>query len=499
MCKEKKPVSLKINAIFNSIYQILALLVPLITTPYVSRILGPGPNGQYSFFYSIVSYFVIFVTFGFLDFGTKIIAETRNDSIKKTVNFASISICKLMLGVVCLVVYLSLMIPIYISNLDIIRLILIFSLYIISAAVDPVFYFQGEEKFISICLKNLFLKVISTLFIFIFVKDQADLWIYALILAVSQLGSILLLFFGFHKKDFSRIKISDLQILDTLKKSIPFFIPTLAVSLFTYLNQTILGFLVPSELESGYYSQALKIITILSTFSSSISIIMLSRISYLKSLNDFEEIERKISKSFQALYFISLPILFGLCAVSDLFVPLFFGSGYDKCIYIIYILSPTILFSPINTLYGNIFYRPFNKIWIQTIAIFVASIINIVLSFILIPLFASIGAAIARIIAEFVQLPVLIYFARKEIRTAKILRTSLKPFLSSLGIFIIVYLLNISLIKYFNGLEILLLVLLIAIGGITYLILEIILRDEFLLNNINIFIAFVKRKLIKKK
>ena len=163
---------------------------------------------------------------------------------------------------------------------------------------------------------------------------------------------------------------------------------------------------------------------------------MLSRIAYLKSLNNMEEIEKKISKSFQALYFISLPILFGLCAISDLFVPLFFGNGYDKCIYIIYILSPTILFSPLNTLYGNIFYRPFNKIWIQTIAIFIASIINVILSFILIPLYASIGAAVSRIIAEFTQLPILIYFARKEIKVTKILKISLKPLFCSSAMFV---------------------------------------------------------------
>lgn len=497
MHKDKKTVSLKINAIFNGIYQILALLVPLITTPYISRVLGPGPNGQYAFFYSIVSYFVIFVTFGFVDFGTKVIAETRNDCYKKTINFVSISVCKLILGGICLIVYLTLMIPFYISNIVIIQLILIFSLYIISAAIDPVFYFQGEEMFISICLKNLFLKLISTIFIFIFVKSQADLRIYSLILALSQLSSILFLFFGLNKKNFTCIKLKDLQILDNFKKSIPFFIPTLAVSLFTYLNQTILGFLV-SELESGYYSQALKVITILSTFSSSISIIMLSRISYLKSQNNLVEIEQKISKSFQALYFISLPILFGLCAISDVFVPLFFGNGYDKCVYIIYILSPTILFSPLNTLYGNIFYRPFNKIRIQTIAIFVASIVNVILSFILIPLYASIGAAISRIIAEFTQLPILIYFARKEIKIGKIIQVSLKPLFSSLIMFLLVYLLNISLLKYFAGLEILLLLLLIAAGGITYLILEVIFKDDFILSNINALIAYIKKKIIKK-
>ena len=337
-------------------------------------------NGTFAFFNSIVSYFVIFVTFGFVDYGTKKVAENRDNLFLKTVNFASISICKIVLGFSFLALYLLLMVPIYIPDTNSLQIILIFSLYIISAALDPVFYFQGEEKFISICLRNMFLKIISTIFIFIFVKSANDLRIYTLILSLSQLASTIILFFGLRKRDFASIKFKDLQILDTFKKALPFFIPTLAVSLFTYLNQTMLGFLIDSEAESGYYSQALKIITLLSTFSSSIAIIMLSRISYLRSQNNITEVQQKIKRSFQSVFFISLPIIFGLCAVSNRFVPVFFGEGYDKCVFLIYILSPTIIFSPLNTLYGNIYYRPLNKIWIQTIAIFLASVLNIILT-----------------------------------------------------------------------------------------------------------------------
>lgn len=493
MLSLKNKKSLKINAIFNSLYQIMALIVPLITTPYISRVLGPEANGQYAYFYSIVSYFVIFVGFGFVDYGTKKIAETRDDSYLKTINFINISVCKRILGLIFLSLYLVLMIPIFISDTNAIQIIMTLSLYIVSAAIDPVFYFQGEEKFVNICLRNLFIKVISTIFIFIFVKKQTDLRIYTLILALSQLSSILILFLGLRKKDFAKIKCCDLRIKETFKNTLPFFIPTLAVSLFTYLNQTILGFLVESEAESGYYSQALKIITLLSTFSSSISIIMLSRISYLRAQNNTNEIEQKIKKSFQSMFFISFPILFGLCAISNRFVPMFFGQGYDKCIYILYILAPTIIFSPINTLYGNIYYRPLNKIWIQTVAIFIASLLNIILSLILIPPYASIGASIARIIAEFIQLPILIYFARKEIKIKNLFINLIKPLISSMIMFVIVYILNLCLYTYFINLEIIFILILIIIGILIFATFESILKDEFFIQNIKTTYRFVKK------
>ena len=485
--------SIKINSIFNAVYQILSLLVPLITTPYISRILGPGPNGEYAYYYSIVSYFVIFATFGFTDYGTKKIAELRDDLPKKTSCFIGILFSKFLLGTICLLIYICTTFIVWGNNPSLVNLLLIFSIYIISAAVDPVFYFQGEEKFISICLKNLFLKIISTILIFLFVKDSNDLDIYAIILAASQLLSILSLYLGIRKKDFTKISFKSVNIKANFKEAIPFFIPTLAVSLFTYLNQTFLGLLISDANESGYFSQSLKIITILATLTSSVSIIMLSRISYLMSTNNFQEINKKIKKVFQAFWIITFPIIFGVCSIADIFIPLFLGEGYQKCIIIIYLLSPTIMFSPINTLYGNIYYRPSNKIWIQTAAIFIASILNILLSFILIPHFASIGASISRIIAEFVQVPILIYFSYKSINPKNVFKYTIKPLISSIIMFALLLLIKFLLMEIITS-QILLLLILIFTGIIIYLVCELILKDSFAVENLNIiFNIFAKR------
>ena len=488
--------SIKINSIFNAIYQILSLIVPLITTPYISRILGPGPNGEYAYYYSIVSYFVIFATFGFTDYGTKKIAELRDNISKKTLYFLSILFSKFLLGIVCLLIYVCTTFIVWGNDPSLVNLLLIFSIYIISAAIDPVFYFQGEEKFISICLKNLFLKIISTILIFLFVKNNEDLEIYAIILAASQLLSVLSLYLGIRKKDFTKISFKSINIKTIFKETIPFFVPTLAVSLFTYLNQTFLGLLINNANESGYFSQSLKIITILATLTSSVSIIMLSRISYLMSTNNFQEINEKIKKVFQAFWIITFPIVFGICSIADIFIPLFLGEGYQKCIIIIYLLSPTIIFSPINTLYGNIYYRPSNKIWIQTAAIFAASILNIILSFILIPYFASIGASIARIVAEFVQVPILIYFSYKSINPKNVFKYALKPLISSIIMFAILLLVKFLLIGIITS-QILLLLILIFAGMIIYLASELILKDSFVIENL-VIIANIFAKRFKK-
>ena len=195
---------------------------------------------------------------------------------------------------------------------------------------------------------------------------------------------------------------------------------------------------------------------------------------------------------FQAFWAITLPIIFGLCAVTDVFIPIFLGEGYQKCILIIYLLSPTIIFSPLNTLYGNIYYRPSNKIRIQTIAIFIASLLNIILSFALIPLYASIGASIARIVAEFIQVPILVYCARKFISAKKTFIYSIKPLISSIVMFIVLLALKFSIVSIIKQ-KILLLFILILVGMIIYIIFGLIIKDSFIKENI-----YGLRKILKR-
>ena len=486
--------SLKVNTIFTAIYQILALLVPLITTPYISRTLGADSIGQYSYFYSIITYFTLVATFGFTDYGTKKIAELRDNISEKSISFFSIYTTKLIFGILCLLVYIIFAFLLF-NSYDL-TFVFTFAIYILSSMIDPVFFFQGEEKFINICIKNLLLKVISTVLIFIFVKSDNDLIVYSLILAASQLISTISLFFSFKKNDIKLIHWKDINIIKSIKEAFPFFIPALAISLFTYLNQTLLGLLVNDNLESGYYGQAIKVINILATLAASLSIIMLSRISYLVKNGSQSEIQLKIKQTFEAFWVLSLPLCFGLISINSIFTPLFFGEGYDKCILLIYILSPTIILAPLNGLFGSLYYRPQNQIWTQTIAIFLSSIINIVLSLILMPYLKSLGACISKLIAEIVQLPMLIIFSRKTIKPKILLKTIWKPLTSSISMMLILLLLHYLLIIS-NCNTIITLLILIALGIIVYAALEIVLKDEIVIINAKNIINKIKRKFLR--
>lgn len=487
-----KKYSLKTNAIFNALYQILLLIVPLITTPYISRVLGPSQNGVYANLYSFSQYFILVASFGLVEYGTIQIAKNRDKPENKTKSFVIIFGTKFILGIICTLLYVLTSYFIYDSNNFVLSLI--FSILIITTAIDPLFYFQGEEKFINICIKNTILKVMTTVLIFVFVQKPEDLYIYALILSIGQLLSTLILIPSIKFKEFVKVEVKFDDFLECFKKSFAFFVPSLAVTLFTYLNQTLIGVMSPNKNESGYFAQTVKIIQMLAVVASSLSTIMLSRISYLNAINDEEEIQRKIKKTFQAFWVISIPLILGIIVVASIFIPLFLGEGYDECVMLIYILSPTIILGPLNGFYGSLYYRPKNKIWIQTFIILGSAILNLIVSILLIPQYGAIGTAIGRLIAEFCQLPFLIYFSRKYIKTKDLVFSSIKPIISGAIMFICVLLFKLYGASLINN-EIVSLLLMIMVGALVYGTLELILKDDIVYSNFKL----ITRKLFKIK
>lgn len=487
----EKKHSFKTNAILNAVYQVFLLIVPLVTTPYISRVLGPAQNGVYSNLYSFSQYFVLVATFGLLEYGTVQIAKNRDNPENKTKQFLSIYITKLILGGICSLLYILTSYLLY--DRTTFYLSLIFTILIINTAIDPLFYFQGEERFINICIKNIILKVLTMVFVFIFVKKPDDLYIYALILSLGCLVSTLVLIPSINFKEFTKVHLTFNDFLDTFKNSFAFFVPSLATTLFTYLNQTLIGEMGSNPDDSGYFAQTVRIVQILAVVAASLSTIMLSRISYLNTIHDEEQIQRKIKKTFQAFWVISAPLFFGVIVVASDFIPLFLGEDYEACIMLLYILSPVIFLSPLNGFYGNLYFRPKNKIWTQTFIILGAAILNLIISVILIPYYGAIGTAIGRLIAEFCQLPFLIFFSRKYIKLKDLLLTSIKPLISGLIMFACVF-----LFKYYGaslvsstGISVLIMV---AIGVVVYGSLELLLKDEIVFENVKL----VFNKIFKK-
>ena len=474
--------SFKINVIFNSIYQILAILTPLITTPYISRIFDSDLIGKYSFLYSIVSYFTMFATYGFVDYGTKLIAENRNDTERKSKIFSCVFYSKLLFSTIVLFSYVVLLL-IFTSDITSFYLLLTMSLYIFTILIDPLFYFQGNEEFVSISIRNIIIRLLSVILVFLLVKDSDDIILYSLILSAGNFLAVIIMLFSLKGK-VKFVKISFKDLLLVFKKSFPYFLPLLTNTLSMYGYQTILG-MFGSDSDSGLYAQATKFTSLIIGIISSLSVIVLSRISFLNKASQSIEFEKKTNQIARLFWLVSLPAFAGLMYCNQYLIPWFFGDGYIEVIPLIYIMGACVIFSSLNTLIINLYYRPFNKIKGQMNIIIFTTIFGIILALVLIYFYGAIGCAIATVMTDTIRSVLFIYNSRKNFCWKKFFKQGVIPLFSTLimCIFLLTFMLLSSYILQISNF--LNLVILVSIGLIVYFISLILFKEPFATDMIN--------------
>lgn len=492
-----KSKSLKLNAVFNAFYQLLTLLAPIITTPYVSRVFLSSTIGSYNYYYSILGYFTLIAAFGFVDFGTKFIAEKRDNSYERSQAFYSIFLAKALLSFICLLGYIIMIFVFFRNDKIAFYIFLAMSLYIISNMLDPLFFFQGVEKFGSICIRNMIMRLFTIILIFVIIKNENDIIKYALVLSIGNLLAVIVTFLSFKKGDLVKPNFKDIHLFKYFKQSAPYFVAALAVGLFTHLDQTMVGAFSSDPNQNGYFSQGSKIVVALASVSGSISTVMLSRMSYLFKNGSQEEIKRKINQTFEAFWAVSLPMMLGYISVNKYLIPLFLGGGYEGAVGVGYALAPIIVLSSLNGLIGALYFRPFNKTWTHSLIILFSSVINIVVCLILIPIYGAVGAALGRVAAEAIQLPLLLYYSQGYIDIKMIFKTFIKPADNSCIMFISLFGIDYLCQKFTQSNAIIMMIIVFS-GILIYLGFALLTKDSFVLSMVNWIFGRFKRKRIKK-
>lgn len=464
------------NYIYNLTYQILILILPLVTTPYISRILGAENIGIFSFTTSISAYFILFGSLGIALYGQREIAYVQNNKQEYSKTFFEIVLLRILTIFISLIFFYFVFV---IGNNDYKIYYRILILEIIGNCLDISWFFQGLEEFKKTVIRNIFVRIISVLCIFTFVKHEGDLVIYFIIYTLSGiLGNCTL--WLYLPKYSTKINIKRLEIFKHLKPTIMLFIPQIAIQVYTLLDRTMLGFLETNISEVGYYEQSQKIIKILLAVITSMGTVMLPRISNNFANGEKESINEYIKKSFNIVFLLSFPMIFGIIAISERFVPVFFGDGFEKVGLIMKVISPIILIIGMSNVVGMQYLLPTKRQKEFTISVICGAIINFVLNIILIMQFKSIGASIATVIAEITVVIVQIYFIRKEFDIKNIIKISKNYLISSIIMFIICTIV-INFI-YSNVISILIGVI---TGGVTYFICLLFLKDKFIIEIIN--------------
>ena len=456
------------NYLYNLSYQILTIILPIVTVPYVTRIFTSEALGNYVFYNSIVSYFSLFAMLGIGVYGTKQIAAASDVSS----TFWNIYAIQLIASILSIFVYIIVVFSIPQME-GIVPLIVGITLF--ANMMDISWLFSGKEDFKKITIRNVVIRVIGVISIFTFVKSSDDLYLYVFLIVIFDfLGQFVMWVPA--KKFIKRPSFNTRIMKKNLHPIVLLFLPQVAISLYVVLDRTLLG-LLGSYSDVGIYEQGQKLVSILLKVVSSLGVVMLPRVANLLSERRDKEAQNMVKFSFILYNLIIFPMIFGLIAVNEVFVKLFLGQNFQDVKYVLYVIVFNIMFVGWTNILGYqvLVVRNKNKEFMlsTTIPAFVSVAVNIAV----IPFFGYIGASITSVVVEILVFAIQWYYSRNIINKNLLFNKDLaKIICSSLVMFGAVMLCKMTL-----GLDgIIGLIIYLAVGGISYL------GMIFLLKTVNI-------------
>ena len=423
--------STKKNYIYNVIYQMLLLVIPLITTPYISRVIGAEGSGIYSYTYSIVQYFGIFAMLGLNNYGNRSVAKIRDDKDKLSRTFCSIYAMQLMTTVIMTIIYIG---YIFFINDKYTTVAIMQIIYLISVALDINWFFFGMEKFKITVTRNIVIKIISTIMIFIFVRTRDDLYIYILILLLSSLISQLVLW-KFLKKEIKFVKPKWEEIKVHFKPNVILFIPVIAVSIYKMMDKIMLGNM-SNMTEVGLYEYAERIQNIPQGLITALGTVMLPKMSNLVARGEEEKAQGYINRSMEFILFASIPMALGIISIANDFVPLFLGEEYIKTGQLLQYLPITIVFISWAQVIRSQYLIPKEKDKTFIMAVCTGAITNFILNYILIPKYQALGAVFGTVAAEFVVMLYHILATIKEVDIKQHIKYFINLFIKGIVMFV---------------------------------------------------------------
>lgn len=422
------------NFIYNTVFKIFQLITPIITVPYVARVLGSDGVGAYAFTLAVLGYFAMFSVLGIPSYGNRSIAYVRESIEQRSKVFWEIMSVRLVISSIALAAYIAFILT-FGGKYKTLYLIQIFAF--LSSVFDVSWFFQALEDFKRIVIRDILIRVISIILIFTLVKTHDDLNIYAAILSVSAFISAIYICFCLKGK-IILTKIDLKGMTQHLKPIFILFIPVIGFQVYTLFDRILLGVYVGVS-EVGNYEMAQKIIMIASTVTMTLSAVMYPRMSNLFAKKDFAAIKSYTGKSFRFLNFISIPMVFGLIAVADDFAPWFLGHNFHKVPLILGFSSVLIFLNGWGASLAHQIILPMGREKDIAINAVIGAVLSLILNLLLIPHFQAVGAAIAAIITGITLRAILIYIIRDFLPFREMFKDFWKYLFASLIMFAATY------------------------------------------------------------
>lgn len=453
------------NYLYNVGYQVLAIIVPLITSAYVSRVLRPEGVGANAFTNSIIQYFILFASMGIGYYGNRQIAYVRDNRPKMAKTFWEIQIVKTIMTLVSIIAF-EIFLIFYTRQFD---YMVAQSLNLIAVAFDISWFYEGVENFKVTVLKNSLVKIVSMIAIFVFIKGPYDVTLYIVVLALSTLLGNLTLWPDIYR-DLPKVKIRSLNPWIHFLPMVELFIPQIATQVYVQLNRTMLGIMV-NETASGYYQYSDSLVKLILALVTATGTVMLPHVANAVSHGDMKKVNQMLYKSFDFVSAMAVPMMFGLAAISLTLAPKYYGPGYGPVGPAMMIESIVIIMIAWSNVLGVQYLLPIHHQKQFTISVTVGALINIVLNFPLIEIWGLDGAMWSTVLSESGVTLYQLIVIRGLLSYKELFKGTWKYLLSGLGMFLLVFWMNIHLKDSWlmMGLE-------VAVGVIIYTIMVIILR-----------------------
>lgn len=472
------------NYLYNLTYQIFLILVPLLTVPYISRTLGAEAVGMNAYTNSIMSYFLLFANLGLLLYGNRTIAYSRDSIEERSARFWEIIILKLVMGVISLSVFA--IFTLFYKQYT--NLLWLQSIQLLTTAVDISWFFVGVEDFKRTITRNILVKLLSLVSIFMFVRTKNDLPLYIFIICISSLLGNLTLW-TYIKRYVKKVNFSSLRFINHIKPVIILFLPQIATSVFVSLNRLFLGSL-STMAQTGYFDNSDKIVRIFLSFVTAIGTVIFPRIANSYKKSDREKVMLLMGRAFDGVNLISIPIVCGCIGIAKPFSNLFFGSNFEGIDLVFAVLAVELIFMGWSSIIGQQFLVAVDKTRGLTISMIIGIIVILIADTILIPPYGALGAAIGSVLGEFtIAIIQLIYVYRSKLVDLRYLFQDTWKFM--LGGIAVLFVSN--LVRQIVQKDLLQIILAVVFSAAAYSILLILLKPKLIASGKKEIMAFFKK------
>lgn len=465
------------NYIYNLSYQLLVLILPFVTIPYISRIFGPRGVGSYAVSYSIAHYFTVVGLLGINTYGARQIAYSRDNKEECDKTFWNLNYMRIItMSIVAVLYIVYVMFGVGIEK----KALYIAQGFTLAASFfDVSWYFAGMEEFKITAVRNMLVKLVGVILVFIFIKTEEDVWLYALILSLSLLiGQLAVWNIIFRQIRFERPEKN--RIAKYMKESFKLWIPAIAINIYASLDKVMLGYMI-DDVEAGIYENTQKAIKMVSTVTTTFATVMTPRMSNLFHNRNIASIKENVYKSFKFVTFLAVPMVFGVIAVRKTFVPWFYGEEFGKISGLLIVSAWLVLTLSWSNVLGNQVLIACNKEKYYTLAVLTSAVINLLFNAILIPIITSYGAIIASVISEYVGMFIMMYCSRDVIRPLVLLKGIAHYFMAALIMFFIS-----CYVGECMGATVIATFVQIVVGVLIYCFMMFLCKDEIMLKMIDI-------------